>query len=493
MNRPRVFVAFLVIGVIILDSPVAVSQESVTWAIAIHGGAGGTPQKWSEAKITARRQGLQAALRTGVALLDDGGSAVDAVEAVIRVMEDNASFNAGRGAVLTEDGRAELDASIMNGKTLACGAVAGVTRVKNPISIARRVMTETKHVLLVGQGADEFAQEQGVELVDPDYFLSQTRLGSSRQIASQASRTTSSRRQPDPPAASTPSADAGGPDPEPPHFGTVGCVVLDTRGNLAAGTSTGGTSKKLPGRVGDSPIVGAGTYAANDACAVSGTGIGEEYIRHSVAFDIAAQIRYAAQPLEAAVSEIMRERLKPGVGGLIAVSAGGDIVMQHNTPGMSCGAADSSGRFETHLALPGGGAPEAGQTSSEDQIAALIHQQARDWNAGNLDQYMEAYWKSDDLTFSAGGEITRGYQATLARYKQRYPTAEAMGKVTFSDLEYLPLGRTAMQVLGVWKLKRDQEVMSGRFTLVFRRFAEGWRIVHDHTSKDPTEAQDESP
>ena len=283
------------------------------------------------------------------------------------------------------------------------------------------------------------------------------------------------------------------PDSDEPHFGTVGCVVLDSHGNLAAGTSTGGTSKKLPGRVGDSPIVGAGTYAANDACAVSGTGIGEEYIRHSVAYDIAAQIRYADQPLAAAVTEIMRQRLKPGVGGLIAVSAGGEIVMQHNTPGMSCGAADSNGRFETHLSLPGGGGAATEQSSMEDLITALIQQQARDWNAGNIDRFMDVYWKSDNLTFSSGGEITRGYDATLARYKKRYPTAEAMGKVTFTDLEFLPLGKSAVQVLGVWKLDRDQEASGGRFTLVFRRFADRWRIVHDHTSRFATDDQGDSP
>ncbi len=455
-------VAFLVVGALLLENPVAYSHETPskpTWAIAIHGGAGGEPAKWSQAKVKAREDGLQKALRTGADLLSGGGSAVDAVEAVIRVLENNSSFNAGRGAVLTEDGQVELDASIMDGKTNGCGAVAGVRRVKNPISLARLVMSETKHVLLVGEGADEFAAEQAVPLVEPDYFLSRESVAPH--------------------------------DPDQPHFGTVGCVVLDSHGNLAAGTSTGGTAKKLPGRVGDSPIVGAGTYASNDSCAVSGTGIGEEYIRNSVAYDIAAQIRYASQPLESAVTEIMRKRLKPDVGGLIALSAGGEIVMQHNTPGMSCGAADSNGRFETHLSLPRGGAPATEQISSEEQIAALIHQQARDWSAGNIDRFMDIYWKSDDLTFSSGGEITRGYNATLARYQKRYPTAEAMGKVTFSDLEFLPLGKSAMQVLGVWNLDRDQEPIGGRFTLVFRHFAEGWKIVHDHTSKFPTEAQDD--
>ena len=456
-----------VLGAITIDSPNALCDETtpnangtpaVKWAIVIHGGAGGDPAKWDESKIEGRKEGLHRALQTGCDSLSAGGSALDTVEAVIRILEDDARFNAGRGAVLTEDGHAELDASIMDGKTLGCGAVASVTTVKNPISLARRVMTETKHVLLVGKGADEFAQEQRVPLVEPDYFLSRANQARNLDVA------------------------PGSPNPDEPHFGTVGCVVLDSNGNLAAGTSTGGTAKKLPGRVGDSPIVGAGTYAANDSCAVSGTGIGEEYIRNSVAYDIAAQMRYAGQPIEAAVTEVMWKKLKPGIGGLIAVSGRGEIVMQHNTPGMSCAAADSSGRFETHLRLDRGGAPADQPTSDKAEITELIKRQSRDWNAGNIAAFMQLYWQSDELTFSSGGEVTRGFDSTLARYKKRYPTPEAMGKVTFSDLEFLPLGGSAMQVLGVWKLDREDEPMGGRFTLVFRRFSDGWKIVHDHTS-----------
>ena len=427
--------------------------ESTTgqkWAIAIHGGAGGDPARWPEEKVEARKAGLKRALESGRDLLASGGTALDAVEAVIRVLEDDASFNAGRGAVLTEDGVAELDSSIMDGKTRSCGAVAGVTRTKNPISLARLVMTETKHVLLVGPGADEFAEEQKAPLVEPSYFLSHNRNSSA--------------------------------DPEKPHFGTVGCVALDSNGNLAAGTSTGGTTKKLPGRVGDSPIIGAGTYAANDSCAVSGTGIGEEYIRNSVAYDIAAQMRYAGKSLKAAVSQNMWQTLKPEVGGLIAVSAKGEIVLQHNTPGMSCGAADSTGRFETHLALKQGGAGESGNHNVTPQITALIQQQANDWNAGDIEKFMSVYWKSDELTFASGGKVTRGYDATLAGYKKRYPDAKTMGTLTFSDLEFLPFGGAAMQVLGVWKLDRDENPVGGRFTLVFQHLSEGWKIVHDHTS-----------
>ncbi|QEG02258.1 Isoaspartyl peptidase precursor [Stieleria maiorica] len=436
------------------------------WAIAIHGGAGGDPSKWNDEKRSARREGLEAALTIGRDLLAGGGSALDAVEAVIRSMEDNASFNAGRGAVLTKEGNAELDASIMDGRTRACGAIAGVTTIKNPISTARLVMTETKHVLLAGPGADAFAASQNVPLVDPKYFLS--------------------RR----PGRSNSSTDTG----QDPHFGTVGCVALDSAGNLAAGTSTGGTAKKLPGRVGDSPIVGAGTFADNASCAVSGTGVGEEYIRNAVAYDISAQMLYAGLSLESAVTEVMTERLKPGIGGLICVSHDGQIVMQHNTPGMSCGAADSGGRFETQLVLDNGGRPEsndaaddlpvAGHTDDADETAIrrLIDRQADAWNAGDIDRFMDAYWKNERLTFVSGGNVTRGWDSTRDRYRQRYPDQEAMGSVAFSDLEFLRLDDDAFQVLGVWTLKRDDEDLGGRFTLVFRRQPEGWRIVHDHTS-----------
>ena len=434
-----------------------------TWAIVIHGGAGGDPSNWDDAKIAMRRQGLERALTAGRESLSGGGTALQTVESVIRILEDDAAFNAGRGAVVTLEGQAELDASIMDGSTKACGAVAGVTMVKNPISLAKRVMTETKHVLLAGPGADEFAKDQKVPLVDPSYFLSHRRLHD-----------------------------------QDPHFGTVGCVVLDSHGNLAAGTSTGGTAKKLPGRVGDSPIVGAGTYADNATCAVSGTGIGEEYIRNAVAYDIAARMRYANDTLVSAASKIMRERLTPGTGGLIAVSRQGEIVMQHNTPGMSCGAADSSGRYETHLVIENGGlavpkpgdAPSTKAIASEQTIRELLQQQALDWNRGDLDAFMRPYWQSKELTFSSGGDVTRGFNATLARYKDRYPDKTAMGRLAFNELEFLTLGVDSMQVLGVWKLDRDQHPVDGRFTLILKRFPGGWKIVHDHTSSKPTALQE---
>lgn len=467
--RRGVFYVLILTGVTWMDLSFGGAGESEEvkaggWAIAIHGGAGGDPANWDETKTLNRQQGLQRALTIGRDMLAGGRSALDTVETVIRALEDDAAFNAGRGAVVTEDGRAELDASIMDGQSLSCGAVAAVTRVKNPISLARRVMTETKHVLLVGSGADRFAEQQRMQLVDPDYFLSQR----------------------DPPSDSSSIAE------DEPHFGTVGCVVLDSHGNLAAGTSTGGTSKKLAGRVGDSPIIGAGTYAANDACAVSGTGIGEEFIRHAVASDVAAQMRYAGRSMADAVNEIMTTKLQPNIGGLIAVSHRGEIVMQHNTPGMSCGAADSQGRFETFLARDKGGAPTEAKpvvaaSQLSETITDILRQQVAAWNDGDLDAFMQPYWHSDQLTFSSGGTTTRGFEAAFERYKRRYPTTAEMGRLEFGDLEFSPLGPNAAQVLGRWDLvTASGTTAGGRFTLLFRKFDEGWKIVHDHTSALPS-------
>ncbi|MAI71829.1 MAG: DUF4440 domain-containing protein [Rhodopirellula sp.] len=445
------------LGFIFMPFLTSSGDEKPNWAIVIHGGAGSDPQKWNDAKTKIREAGLHRALTAGRDALAKGSNALDTVELVIRILEDDAAFNAGRGAVLTKEGKVELDASIMDGKTRACGAVAGVTATRNPINLARLVMTETPHVLLAGKGANQFAEQQEVPLVSPDYFLSKARFPESK-----------------------------------PHFGTVGCAALDSDGNLAAGTSTGGTSKKLPGRVGDSPIVGAGTYAANDTCAVSGTGVGEEYIRNSVAYDVAARMRYANESIEDAVTVIMQKTLQTGVGGIIALSKDGKIVMQHNTPGMSCGAADSTGRFETHLILKDGGSPLSNEPTdatnpsrTQTQITDLLLQQVKDWNQGDIDAFMKPYWNSDQLTFSSGGKVTRGYAKTLQGYKERYPDAKAMGTLDFEKLEFQALGNDAMQVLGTWKLARDSQPMAGRFTLVLRKFPEGWKIIHDHTSKTP--------
>lgn len=295
-----------------------------TWAIAIHGGAGSSPESRTPAENEAYLAALRAALQQGVSLLRDGGTALDTVEQVIRRMEDDPLFNAGKGAVFNHDGGHELDASVMDGATLSCGAVAGVTTVKNPISLARLVMERTRHVLLAGAGADRFAEEMGVELVGQDYFDTESRRESLERMLR------NERRQ------------------EEEH-GTVGVVVLDRAGNLAAGTSTGGLTGKKFGRVGDSPIVGAGTYAKNTTCAVSATGIGEEFIRHGVAQRISDLMEYRELPLGSAVNRVVNEILRSGDGGVIAVDRRGEIAVAFNTPGMARGTADWTGRFDVRL------------------------------------------------------------------------------------------------------------------------------------------------
>ena len=308
------------------QQPMPESDVRPEWVIAIHGGAGSAPARLTRQQNEARYDGMRAALRLGVESLRAKRSAMETVEAVIRQLEDDPNFNAGKGAVFTREGRHELDASIMDGSTLECGAVAGVTIARNPIRLARLVMTRTKHVLLSGEGADRFAQTVGVETVGNDFF----------DTDRQRVRWESSRRD----------HEAGGVPVD--HKGTVGCVVLDARGNLAAGTSTGGLSGKRFGRIGDSPLIGAGTYADNRSVGVSCTGIGEHFIRHAVAYDLAARLRYAEQPLEEAANEIMRKTLQPDWGGLIAVDRSGTAVAVHNTPAMASGIADSTGRFSVN-------------------------------------------------------------------------------------------------------------------------------------------------
>jgi beta-aspartyl-peptidase (threonine type) len=302
--------------------------QQVEFAIAIHGGAGSDPVGWYEDDRRAREATLERALTFGRDLLSQGGSSLDAVERVIRILEDDPRFNAGRGAVLNVEGDAELDASIMDGRTKACGAIGAVRTVKNPISLARLVMTETKHVLFVGAGADRFAAEMKVDLVEPDYFRVSRRSTGPRQGSDVR------------PERSSVADDL---------IGTVGCVALDRAGNLAAGTSTGGRKGKMVGRVGDSPIVGAGTYADNATCAVSCTGVGEEFIRLAVAYDISAQMAYRNTSVEEAVRIQLEDRLRPDDGGIIALDKNGAITMQFSTAGMPRAAADSTGRFEVRL------------------------------------------------------------------------------------------------------------------------------------------------
>lgn len=302
------------------------AEEPVEYAMAIHGGAGSAPQ--SEQWQAAAKAALTEALTVGTNMLKQGGTSLEAVEAAIRVLEDSPYFNAGKGAVFNAAGTHELDASIMDGRTRACGAVGGVRTIRNPISLARHVMTDTRHILLVADGAEKFARDEvrdtKIELVDNQYFSTPYRLEELKRIQREQQ-----------------AADGDA-------MGTVGCVALDKSGNLAAGTSTGGLTNKKYGRVGDSPIVGAGTFADNSTCAVSGTGIGEDFIRNAAAFDVSARMKYRGASLHEAINAVLDLKAQTVRGGLIGVSSVGEISMQFNTPRMARAAANSRGLWEVH-------------------------------------------------------------------------------------------------------------------------------------------------
>lgn len=305
------------------------SNPSPSWAIAIHGGAGVLGKVAPPEERAEYTRSLAAALRIGSDELARGGTALDAVQLVVRNLEDNPLFNAGKGAVFTYDGAHELDASIMDGSNLRCGAVAGVKTVKNPIGLARLVMERSPHVLLIGDGAEKFADGMGVERVDNSYFDTPKRREAWKQRRAEIDKQSQ-----------------GATDPRS-TYGTVGAVALDSQGNLAAATSTGGMTCKRWGRVGDSPIIGAGTYADTHA-AISCTGTGEEFIRHGVARQIALLVEHG-KPATAAADLVVNHRLKPDDGGVIVVSRAGDIAMLFNSEGMFRGAADSRGRFEVGI------------------------------------------------------------------------------------------------------------------------------------------------
>jgi L-asparaginase / beta-aspartyl-peptidase len=297
-------------------------------SIAIHGGAGAVPRAALPPEREARyRAGLEAALDGGYAVLERGGSSLEAVTAAVRSLEDDPLFNAGHGAALTRDGAAELDAAVMDGQQMRAGAVASVRHVKNPIELARRVMEKSRHVLLVGAGAEEFALEERFVLVPNQYFRTAERQEQleCEQRGKRVSDLVPSSAQ-----------------------GTVGAVARDASGNLAAATSTGGMTNKRPGRVGDSPIIGAGTYAKNGVCAVSATGHGEYFIRAVAAHHVCAAVEYRGLTLKQAVREMLHQILPAlgGDGGLIAVDKDGRLVLDFSTDGMFRGARDSSGRRE---------------------------------------------------------------------------------------------------------------------------------------------------
>ena len=281
-------------------------HNQTIYGLVIHGGAGTiTREKMSPEKEAEYREKITEALTVGYEILEKGNSSLDAVEAVVRIMEDSPLFNAGKGAVFTNAGTNELDASIMDGSTLQAGAVAGVKTVKNPISAARKVMEKTWHVMLSGDGADHFAAEQGLEIVDNNYFYTE-RLWNALKKAQEEEK-----------------------------HGTVGCVALDKKGNIAAGTSTGGLTNKRWGRIGDTPIIGAGTYANNETCGVSGTGQGEYFIRGNIAYDVSALMIYRSLTVKDAAGQVIDKLSeRGGNGGLIAMDKNGKIAMSFNTEGM---------------------------------------------------------------------------------------------------------------------------------------------------------------
>ncbi|MEA9862208.1 isoaspartyl peptidase/L-asparaginase [Xanthomonas campestris pv. raphani] len=309
---------------------------AATPMLVIHGGAGVEKSSLSPEEQAQAREAMQRALRAGHAVLTRGGSAVDAVAATITVLEDAPQFNAGRGAVFTHDGKNELDAAIMDGASGKAGAIAGVRTVKNPILLARSVMDRSKHVMLVGDGAEQFAREQGIALVDPSYFRTEKRW----QQLQKARKAEAGDRQ----------AQAALDLETAKHFGTVGALALDRDGHLAAGTSTGGMTNKRYGRVGDAPIIGAGTYA-NTQCAVSGTGWGEFYIRAVAAYDICARMKYAGQSLQQAAEAVIDQQIPKagGDGGAIALDAQGNAAFPFNTEGMYRGWIGADGT--AHVAI----------------------------------------------------------------------------------------------------------------------------------------------
>ena len=290
--------------------------QAYEYALVLHGGAGSMNFKnLPEPSQVAYKASLDSALQVGLVLLDEGGAAVDAVEAVIRYLEDNPLYNAGRGAVFTSEGVNELDASIMSGSDMNAGAVAGVKDVRHPITAARAVMEKSVHVMLSGEGASEFAKECGLEIVDPSFFYTEKRHKSLQRVKDEE------------------------------KHGTVGCVALDRQGNLCAGTSTGGMTNKKYGRIGDSPIIGAGTYANNATCGVSATGHGEFFIRWAVAHDISALMEYKGYDVETAAREVVEQKLVKagGSGGVICLDRYGRVAMITNTSGMFRAYGNSAG------------------------------------------------------------------------------------------------------------------------------------------------------
>ena len=314
------------------------STEQINFGIVIHGGAGSIREKNMPDSLRAAYEAkLEEAIRTGHKILSQGGTSVDAVREAINVMENSPLFNAGKGAVFTHNGTNDMDASIMDGATLKAGAVAGVTTVKNPIDLAFQVMIHSSHVMLYGDGAEAFAELQGVELVDPSYFYTEERFQTLQRVKAAEK---AKKEEKDTIAFYDPFLKNS-------KYGTVGCVALDKHGNLAAGTSTGGMTNKRWNRIGDSPVIGAGTYANNKTCAISCTGWGEYFIRGVAAYDVSAMMEYGGKTLQEAAATVIHEKLPAeGGGGLIGIDADGNMVAEFNTPGMFRAMMDEKGQLE---------------------------------------------------------------------------------------------------------------------------------------------------
>ena len=310
---------FLLLLILLLIPEKSFSQEpNGKYTIVIHGGAGAMDPNMEASSKQAYVNSLTMALNIGKKILANGESSLNAVEQVVRFLEDDSLFNAGRGAVFTSEGKNELDASIMDGRDLSSGAVAGVTIIKNPISLARLVMEKTPHVLFAGKGANELGMQLGVDIVDPSYFFVYDRYDELKRLSRNVK-------------------------------GTVGCVAIDQFGNIAAATSTGGMTGKMPGRVGDSPLINAGTYANNKTCGISATGHGELFIKNTVAYQISALMEYKGLSLQQAVEEVIFKILPQGSGGIIAVDNNYNFELLFNTSSMMRGAATSDGVFEVKI------------------------------------------------------------------------------------------------------------------------------------------------
>jgi beta-aspartyl-peptidase (threonine type) len=318
----------------------APESKTGNYVLVIHGGAGTILKKnMTPEKEAGYRAGLEAALKKGYEVIQAGGSSLDAVEGTIRLLENNPLFNAGKGAVFTHDGHNELDASIMDGRTLAAGSVAGVRTIKNPISLARAVMEKSEHVMMAGRGAEQFAAQAGIEIVDTSYFWTEERWKGLQKALEEDSLKARPGHSYVPHKLGIQNIDN--------KFGTVGCVALDKKGNLAAGTSTGGMTNKKYGRIGDSPVIGAGTYANNNTVAVSCTGWGEFYIRNVVAFNLSALMEYKGLSVEEAGQAVIKKVGDlGGDGGLIALDKNGNMSMPFNTEGMYRGAVTKDGKIE---------------------------------------------------------------------------------------------------------------------------------------------------